>query len=69
MGTTKRFSKAAGELQTAFLKPPEECTQISRDFRKAICSPHVPICRTVANTIAKSLEKSVNLRQFARGKK
>jgi hypothetical protein len=30
MGATKRFSEAAWELQIAFLKPPEDCTQISR---------------------------------------
>jgi hypothetical protein len=30
MGATNRFSKAAWELQMAFLKPPEKCTQISR---------------------------------------
>jgi hypothetical protein len=30
METKNRFSEAAWELQMAFLKPPEECTQISR---------------------------------------
>jgi hypothetical protein len=30
MGAANRFSEAAWELQMAFLKPPEECTQISR---------------------------------------
>jgi hypothetical protein len=35
MGATNRFSKAAWELQMAFLKPPEECTQISRRLLKS----------------------------------
>jgi hypothetical protein len=30
MGATDRFSEATWELQMAFLKPPEECTQIFR---------------------------------------
>jgi hypothetical protein len=30
MEATNRFSEAAWELETAFLKPREECTQISR---------------------------------------
>jgi hypothetical protein len=30
LGATDRFSEATWELQMAFLKPPEECTQISR---------------------------------------
>jgi hypothetical protein len=30
MGATNRFSEAAWELQMAFPKPPEECTQIFR---------------------------------------
>jgi hypothetical protein len=30
MGATNRFSEATWELQIAFLKPPEECAQISR---------------------------------------
>jgi hypothetical protein len=29
MGDANRFSEAAWELQMAFLKPPEDCTQIS----------------------------------------
>jgi hypothetical protein len=29
------FSEAAWELQMAFLKPPEECTQISRRLYKS----------------------------------
>jgi hypothetical protein len=30
MGATNRFSEAAWEIQMAFLKPLEECTQIFR---------------------------------------
>jgi hypothetical protein len=30
MGATNRFSEAAWEIQMAFLKHPENCTQISR---------------------------------------
>jgi hypothetical protein len=30
MGAKKRFSEIAWEQQMAFLKPPGECTQISR---------------------------------------
>jgi hypothetical protein len=30
MGATNRLSEAAWEPQMAFLKPPEECRQISR---------------------------------------
>jgi hypothetical protein len=40
MGATNRFSEAIWELQMSFLKLPEECTQISRRLRKAICSSH-----------------------------
>jgi hypothetical protein len=35
MGATNRFSEAAWELQMAFLKPPEKCTQISRRLKKS----------------------------------
>jgi hypothetical protein len=30
MGATNRFFEAELELQIAFLRPPEECTQMSR---------------------------------------
>jgi hypothetical protein len=48
MGATNRFSEAAWELQMAFLKPPEECTQFPGGFRKAICSSHAALEQLLA---------------------
>jgi hypothetical protein len=67
-GSTNRFSEAAWELQMAFLKPPVECTQISRRLRKATCSPLAAFEQLLALQ-QEGLEKSVKiLKHFARGK-
>ncbi len=64
----KRIFEAAWELQMAFLKPPEKCTQISRGFRKAICSSHAALEQLLALQ-QEGLGKSVKiLKHFARGK-
>jgi predicted kinase len=69
MGATNRFSEDARELQMFFLKPPEECTQISRRRRKAICCSHVVLEQLLALQ-QEGLGKSVKmLKHFARGKK
>jgi hypothetical protein len=68
MGATNRFSKAAWELQMAFQKPPEECTQMSRSLRKAICSFHAALEQLLALQ-QEGLGKSMKiLKHFARGK-
>jgi hypothetical protein len=48
MGATNRFSEAAWELQMAFLKPPEECTQFPGGFRKEICSSYAALEQLLA---------------------
>ncbi len=68
MGATNRFSETAWELQKAFPKPPEKCTQISRRLKKAICSSHVALEQLLALE-QEVLGKSVKLlKHFARGK-
>ena len=68
MGATNRFSEAAWELQMAFLKPPEECTQFPGGFRKAICSSHAALEQLLALQ-QEGLGKTVKiLKHFARGK-
>ncbi len=68
MGATNRFSEAAWELQMAFLKPPEKCTQISGGFRKAIWGSFAALEQLLALQ-QEGLGKSVKiLKHFARGK-
>jgi hypothetical protein len=51
MGATNRFSEAAWELQMALLKPPEECTQISRRLWKRIGSSHAALEQLLHATV------------------
>jgi hypothetical protein len=63
-----RFSEAVWELQMAFLKPPEEHTQISGGLRKVIGSFHAALKQLLALQ-QEGLGKSVKiLKHFARGK-
>jgi hypothetical protein len=55
MGATNRFSEAAWELQTAFLKPPEECKQIFRRLQKSYLQ--LPCVRIAVNTTARGFRK------------
>jgi hypothetical protein len=52
----------------AFRKPPEECTQIFRRLRKAICGSHAALEQQLSLQ-QEGLGKSVKiLKHFARGK-
>jgi hypothetical protein len=52
----------------AFLKPPEECTQIPGAFRKAICSSHTALEEPLTLQ-QEGLRKSAKiLKHCARGK-
>jgi hypothetical protein len=55
MGSTISFSKAAWELRMAFLKPPEECTHISRNLLKSLKLAYS--LRNVVNTTARGLRE------------
>jgi hypothetical protein len=58
MGATNSCSKATLELQTAFLKPVRDGTQISRGLRKAICSSHAALhVEQLLHTIARGFRK------------
>jgi hypothetical protein len=56
MGSTISFSKAAWELRMAFLKPPEECTHISRNLLKSYLELAYSL-GNVVNTTARGLRE------------
>jgi hypothetical protein len=56
LGAKNRFSEAAWELKMASLKPPEECTQISRRLQKS--NLWLPCgFRTAVSTAARGFRK------------